>query len=156
MHDCGLRLALSTEISLGSIHTPPTGLAGGTDPGDRTRQQLRAVLFPFPIRGKLNPAPQHVRRLGTPPFLSRCGRRRRRRALLYFSRHPSDRRSQVARAWEPDFLAIHELLKGGSISLQLRASNEALLRARVVRAKETNGPPPTPPTPGGIRGRTAR
>ena len=33
------------------------------------------------------------------------------------------------------------LSKGGPISLQLRASNEALQRARVARAKETNGPP---------------
>ncbi len=31
--------------------------------------------------------------------------------------------------------------KGGPIGLQLRASNEDLLRARVARAKETNGPP---------------
>jgi hypothetical protein len=30
---------------------------------------------------------------------------------------------------------------GVPIGLQLRVSNEALLKARVVRAKETNGPP---------------
>jgi len=38
-------------------------------------------------------------------------------------------------------LEISSFLKGGPIGLRLRASNEALLRARVARAKETNGPP---------------
>src|SRR2546426_11118012 len=48
----------------------------------------------------------------------------------------------------PDRLSLHLLLKGGPIGLQLRASNEGLLRPRVARAKETNGLP-SPPTPGG-------
>jgi len=39
----------------------------------------------------------------------------------------------------PSLLVFH--IKGGPIGLQLRASNEALQRARVAQAKETNGPP---------------
>jgi len=48
---------------------------------------------------------------------------------------------RVARTWAPVPLSFHLLLKGGPIGLQLRVSNEALQRARVARAKETNGLP---------------
>ena len=41
----------------------------------------------------------------------------------------------------PSKLARFSLLAGGPIGLLLRASNEALLRARVARAQETNGLP---------------
>ena len=54
---------------------------------------------------------------------------------------------RVALTWEPNrFQCSHQAcsylpIKGGPIGLQLRASNEGLLRPRVPRAKETNGPP---------------
>jgi hypothetical protein len=48
---------------------------------------------------------------------------------------------RVAPSWAPVRLSFHLLLKGGPIGLQLRASNEGLLRPRVARAKETNGLP---------------
>jgi len=38
-------------------------------------------------------------------------------------------------------LELHLSCKGAPIGLQLRASNEGLLRPRVVRARETNGAP---------------
>jgi hypothetical protein len=47
----------------------------------------------------------------------------------------------VAPSWAPICRGFHILLKGGPIGLQLRASNEGLLRPRVARAKETNGLP---------------
>jgi hypothetical protein len=46
---------------------------------------------------------------------------------------------QVAPSCVP--VRLNLLLKGGPIGLQLRASNEGLLRPRVARAKETNGLP---------------
>jgi len=42
-------------------------------------------------------------------------------------------------------------IRGGPIGLQLRASNEGLLRPRVARAKETNGLPLPPYTGRGAR-----
>jgi hypothetical protein len=48
---------------------------------------------------------------------------------------------RVAPSWTPICRGFHLLLKGGPIGLQLRASNEGLLRPRVARAKETNGLP---------------
>ena len=65
------------------------------------------------------------------PFTARIGRAHRSIML-----HPSS-------------LAFTFSKKGGPIGLPLRASNEGLLRSRVARAQETNGPPLSPPFPAG-------
>jgi len=58
---------------------------------------------------------------------------------------PLQRRARRNSGWRqsgsPAALSFIFLLKGGPISLQLRASNEGLPRPRVARAKETNGLP---------------
>src|SRR4029077_18252645 len=52
------------------------------------------------------------------------------------------RRTTVIDLNDPSKLARTPFTRGGPIGLPLRASNEGLLRPRVARAQETNGPPP--------------
>ena len=73
------------------------------------------------------------------------------RAQKIISLHPLLCSASKKGTWpllpHPSKLASTPHRRGGPIGLPLRASNEGLLRPRVARAKETNGPPLLPSFP---------